>query len=110
MKEHAAMEKITSDIETIEAEAEKITNSAKSRADEILLKAKEEASQILSRDLPMEEIKTECQEIVRRAKEEAERKTEDSTKKASLIRTNADSKIVIIAERMASIITGAKPG
>ncbi|MFC1919026.1 hypothetical protein ACFLWW_03545 [Chloroflexota bacterium] len=104
------MEKITSDIETIEAEAEKITNSAKSRADEILLKAKEEASQILSRDLPMEEIKTECQEIVRRAKEEAERKTEDSTKKASLIRTNADSKIVKIAERMASIITGAKPG
>jgi len=103
------MEEITTDIETIEAEAEKITNSAKSRADEILLKAKEEANQILSRDFPMEEVKTECQNIVRRAREEAERKVEDSTKRAAQIRANADSKIAKIAERMTSILTGVKP-
>jgi len=95
-------------IETIEAEAEKILESATRRANEILLKGKEEASQILSSDLPMDGVKAECQQIVRKAKEEAERKDEDSRKKASQIRIDADNKVGTIAERMASIITGAR--
>ena len=94
-------------IETIEAEAEKILESARSRANEIL-KGKEEASRILSSDLPMGEVEVECQEIVHKATEEAQRTGEDSKKKAAQIRRDAENKVVKIAERMASIVTGAR--
>ena len=39
---------IASSVETIESEAEKILEGARKRASEIVLKAKEEASRILS--------------------------------------------------------------
>ena len=97
-----------SDIEAIEAEAEKILESARSRANEILLKGKEEAVRILSSDLPMGEVEAECQEIVHKATEEAQRTGEESQKKAAQIRRDAENKVVKIAERMASIVTGAR--
>ncbi|MBC8275928.1 MAG: hypothetical protein H8E40_13300 [Chloroflexi bacterium] len=97
-----------SDIEAIEAEAEKILESARSRANEILLKGKEEVAQILSSDLPMGEVETECQEIVHKATEEAQRTGEELQKKAAQIRRDAENKVVKIAERMASIVTGAR--
>ena len=95
-------------IETIEAEAEKILESARSRANEILLKGKEEASRILSSDLPMGEVEAECQEIVHKATEEAQTTAEDSKKQAAQIRRDAENRVVKIAERMASIVTGAR--
>lgn len=100
------MEETVSDIESIEAEAEKILQSASGRANEVLLKSKEEASRILSSDLPLGEVQAECQEIVRRAKEEAKRVHENSVKQASQIRADADSKIARMAERLAAIVAG----
>ena len=98
-----------SSIETIEGEAEKILESARVRANEILLKGKEEASRILSADLPMDEVRAECEQIIRNAKEEAETIGEDYREKAAQIRVDADSKVDRIAERMATIVTGSRP-
>ena len=98
-----------SSIQTIEAEAEKTLESARVRANEVLLKGKEEASRILSSDLPMDEVRAECEQIIRNAKEEAETIDEDSREKAAQIGVDADSKVAKIAERMASIVTGSSP-
>jgi len=101
------MEEITSNVETIEVEAEKILESARSRANEILLKAKEEAKRISSSELPMDEVKTECESIVRKAREEANKKTEASLLESSEVRAHADDKVSEIVERIVNIVTGA---
>ena len=101
------MVEVTSGIKAIETEAEKILESARKRGNEILLKATEEASRIISSDVKMDEVKAECEEIVRKAREEADKKVEDSRKKAAKIKTDAENKVGKIAERMVNIITGA---
>ncbi len=103
-------EEMTSNIETIEVEAERILEEAQSKANEILLKANEEASKILSAELPMDEVKAECQKIIHKAREEADKKVEDSRKKASEIRATVGNKVDKITERIVSNITGAKLG
>jgi len=100
-------DEVSRSVETIEFEAEKILEAARNRATEILLKAKEEAGRILSSQLPMDEVKTECERIIHRAREEAGEKIQDSVEKASAIRTDVDKKIEGIVERLASIIIGA---
>jgi len=99
---------VTSSVEAIEIEAEKILKEARARANEILLKAREESKEILSSKLPMDEVKTECGKIINKAKAQGDRKIEDSEKKASEISTNADKKVEGIVAFIVSIITGAK--
>ncbi len=103
-------EEMTSNIETIEIEAERILEEARNRANEILLKANEEANKILSSDLPMDEVKAECQKIIHKAREEADKKIEDSRKEASEIKTGTGKKVDKITERIVSNITGAELG
>ncbi len=103
-------EEMTSNIETIEIEAERILEEARNRASEILLKANEEANKILSSDLPMDEVKAECQKIIHKAREEADKKVEDSRKKASETKTGVGKKVDKITERIVSNITGAELG
>ena len=103
-------EEMTSSVETIEIEAEKILEEARSRANEIFLKASEETNQILSSELPMDEIKTECQRIIHKARQEADKKVEDSRQKASEIKAEVGNKVDKITERIVSNITGAEPG
>ena len=100
-------EELPSNVETIEVEAEKILEAAKTRASEILLNAKEEAGKILSSKLPMDEVKTECDNIIQVATEEAGKKVRDAAEKASAIRTDVDKKIEGIVERLVSIVIGA---
>ena len=97
---------ISSSVEAIELEAEKMLEEARARANEILLKAKEEAKEILSSELPMDEVKTECDEIINRARVESDNKIKDSEKKASAISANADKKVDEVTERIVNIITG----
>jgi len=101
-------EEITSSVETIEIEAEKILEEARSRANEITLKAKEEASRILSSEMPMDEAKRECEQITNKAREKANQEIEGSKKEASQIRTNAGKKMGKITKDIVSIITGAE--
>jgi len=103
-------EEMTSNIETIEVEAERILEEARSKANEILLKANEEASKILSSKLPMDEVKAECERIIHKAREEADKKVEDSRKTASEIKTEVGNKVDKITKRIVSNITGAELG
>ena len=101
-------EEITSSVETIEIKAEKMLEEARSRANEIILKAKEEASRILSAEMPMDEGKKEREHILNEARQKANQEVEASKKKASEIRTNATKKIGKITERIVNIVTGAE--
>jgi vacuolar-type H+-ATPase subunit H len=97
---------ITRNVEALEVEAEKILEEAKTRANGIFLEAKEEAKKILSSQLPLDEIKTECDNIVSKARVEADKKIKDSEKKAAEIGINADKKIRKLTELVVNIITG----
>ena len=101
-------EQITSSIESIENEAEKTLEAARSRANEIILKAKDEASRILSSGMPLDEVKGECEQILNEAREKANQEVEESKKKASQIRTSASKKMGKITERIVNIISGAE--
>ena len=101
-------EKITSRVETIGIEAEKIIKEARSKANEVLLKAGEKANQILSSGLPMDEIRADCEQIIRKAREEANRNVEDSKEKASGIRAGVGKQVEEITKRIVNIIIGAK--
>lgn len=103
-------EEMTSGVETIEVEAEKMLEEARSRANEILLKANEEASKILSSKLPMDEVEAECERIIHKARGEADKKVEEAKKKASEIKTEVGNKADKITKRIVSNITGAELG
>lgn len=97
---------ITNSVEAIEAEAQKILEEARNRAREILLEGKQEAKRIFSSQLPLDDVKSKCVRILNEAKAEADRKIEDSEKRAAEIRISADKKAEEITELMASIVTG----
>ncbi len=101
-------EEMTSNVETIEVEAEKVLEEARNRANEILLKANEEASKILSSNLPMDEVKAECEQIINTARGEADKKVEEAKKKTSEIKNVVGNKVNKITERIVNNITGAQ--
>ncbi|MHC1578572.1 MAG: hypothetical protein ACXQTH_02400 [Dehalococcoidia bacterium] len=97
---------IITDVEALEAEAERILAEARARASEIILHAKEEANKMLSSQLPLDAVKTECDKIVSKARAEADEKIKDSEKKAAEISANADKKVREITGRMVNIVRG----
>jgi len=97
---------ITHNIEALEGEAEKILEEARNRANQILVEAREEAKKIVSSQLPLDEIKPECDNIVSKAKIEADERIKDSEKKAAEIGIAADKKVKAITERVVNIVTG----
>ncbi|MFC1897692.1 hypothetical protein ACFLX8_03895 [Chloroflexota bacterium] len=101
-------EEITSNVETIEVEAKRILEEARNKANEILLKANEAANKTTSHDLPLDEVKAECEHITHQAREEADKKVEDSKKKASEIKSEISKKGNKIIERIVNNVTGAK--
>jgi vacuolar-type H+-ATPase subunit H len=98
--------KISNSVETLEVEAQKILEEARTRANEIILKSKEEAKKLLSSQLPLDEVKTERDNIVSKARAEADKKIKDSEKEAVEISTNADKKVKKITELVVNIVTG----
>lgn len=99
-------EEITSNVEALEAEAEKILAEAKTRASEIVLQAKEEARKMLSSQLPLDEVKTKCEQIVSKANAEADRRIKESEKSAAEITINADKKVKELTGLVVSIVRG----
>jgi F0F1-type ATP synthase membrane subunit b/b' len=97
---------ITHDVEALEVEAEKILEEARTRANQILLEAREEAKKIVSSQLPLDEVKTECDNIVNKARAEVDEKIKDSEKKAAEIGINADKKIKELTGLVVNIVTG----
>lgn len=102
------MKEVTSSVESIEIEAEKILDEARTRAYEILLKAKEEAKVILSSQVSLDEVKAECDRIISKARVEAEENVVGSEKKASQSSIDADKKIEEIVGLLVSIVIGQK--
>lgn len=102
------MEDSTSSVEAIEVEAERLLEEARNKANEILVKAKEETRRILSSELSMGDVEAECKDIERKAQEEADKKVEDARKYASEIKTNAGKKVEEIVGSIVAIVTGAK--
>ena len=99
-------EEITNSVEAIEAEAEKILAEARTKANQTLLQAREEAKKITSSQLSLDEIKPECDNIVSKARIEADEKIKDSEKKAAEIAIGADKKVKDLTERVVNIVTG----
>lgn len=100
---------VTGGVKAIEVEAEQILEDARAKADKVVFEAKQEASKILSAELPMDDVKVECEKIISTAGRQADKEIENFGKKASEIDTNASKKIDSIVKLMASIVTGAKP-
>jgi len=97
---------ITHDVEALEVEAEKILEEAKAQANQILLAAREEAKKLLSSQLPLDEVKTQCDNIINKARAEADEKIKDSEKQAAEIGINADKKVKELTELVVNIVTG----
>ncbi|MGQ9545835.1 MAG: hypothetical protein ACUVTR_01525 [Dehalococcoidia bacterium] len=98
---------ITSNVEALEAEAQRVLEEAKAKASEILLQAKEEAKKILSSQLSFNETKIQCDGIVSRARAEADKQIKDSQQKAAEIRNVADKKVKEMTQRVVNIVTGS---
>ena len=102
-------EEVSRNVEAIEVEAEKMLEDARMRANEILRKAKDQVGQILSSELAMDEVKTECEKIVQRARDGAEKELRDSEEKAAVIKSDIAEKADGIVRRLAGIIIGENP-
>ena len=102
------VEDIAGGVKAIEAEAERIRKDARAKADDILLKAKKEAKEILASEPPVGEVQRECEEIIRKARERADEGIGNSEKRASEINTNASKKIEGFVKLITSIVTGVK--
>jgi len=100
------MEKVTSSVETIEGEAEKVLDEAKSRAGEILAGATEESRKILSSGFSLDEVKADCQKIVETARKESEAATEESRKKAKTARQSAEKMVGGVVKKILTKVTG----
>jgi vacuolar-type H+-ATPase subunit H len=99
-------EEITNSVEAIEVEAEKILAEARTKANQTLLQAREEAKKIVSSQLSVDKIKPACDNIVSKARAEADKKIQDSEKKATEISINADKKVKELTELVVNIATG----
>ena len=99
---------VASGVKAMEMEAEKILEDARASASENRLKAKEETKRILSAELPMDEVKAECEQIVSKAKKQADKEVKYSEKEASEISSNASKRADKYVELIASIVTGEK--
>ena len=99
-------EELTNSVEAMEIAAEKMLEEARITANGILIEAKEEVKKILSSELPLDEVKTECDKVVNNARAEANKKIKDAEKTAAEISINADRKVKQITELVVNTVTG----
>lgn len=102
-------EEVSRNVETIEAEAEKMLEDARVRASEILRKAKDQVGQILSSESAMDDVKMECEKIIQEARDGAEEEIRDSEAKAAVIKSGIAEKAEGIVQRLVGIIIGENP-
>lgn len=95
-------------VEQIEAEAEKIIQQARVKAAEIIVKAKEEANQVLNRELPLDNVKAECTKIINEADKEAGIRIHNTGKDVANIKSSAVKNLDKIAKNMAAMVMGTE--
>ena len=101
------MEKVTSNIENLEIEAEKSLDAARVKANEILAEANKKSQDILSSPLSFDDVKAESQKIIKKAQQEAEEEVDNAKKQADVIRSGNVEKVDEIIDRMVKLVTGA---
>lgn len=100
-------EEITDGIKSIETQAEKILEDARSKASAIIIKAKDEANEILATGMSLKETEKEREQIVKQAEDKAAREVSEAKQKASEIRTGTGKQVEDTIERIVNIVTGA---
>lgn len=101
-------EELRGNVETIEAEAEKMIKEARQKANEILRKANEEANKLLAARESLDEVKKECEVIIGKAKGEAQKEIDESKSRSARIKTATNKKADDIARHIVSLVTGAE--
>lgn len=99
---------ITGGVQAMEAEAAQVLEEAKSKAADIVQKAREEARKMASDELPVGDVKTESAAIVDKAKKKAEAEVAQAEKQAADIKSAATAKIDGYADQIVSIVMGEK--
>jgi vacuolar-type H+-ATPase subunit H len=77
-----ASNEVTSDIASLESQAETVLSEARAKAAEILRAANQEATRILSEPLALDGVKAECAAIVEAAREQSRTSVRESAKEA----------------------------
>lgn len=101
------MERVNTNIENLENEAEKSLEEAKVKAAEILTKANAESQTILSSPMNLDQINSECSGIIAKAKSDSEGKIIASRQEAENLKKTATQKVDDIVTRMTRLITEA---
>ena len=101
------MEKVTSNIENLEIEAERSLDAARAKANEILVEANKKSQELLSSPIAFDDVKSECQRMIEKAEQEAEEEVKKAQQQAEEIRSGNVKKVDEIIDRMIKRVTGA---
>ena len=99
-------DQVSTSVAAIEHEAEDILESARKQASEIVLKARDEAKNIISCKPPVDEFKKESMGIIEKAKDEAAKKVSEAENAYERIIKLAEPRVGGISERILNIVTG----
>ena len=99
---------ITGGVEAMEAEAAQVLEEARSKATDIMQKARDEVRKMASEELPVGDVKAECAAIVNEAKQKADAEVAQADKKAADIKSAASARVDGYADQIVSIVIGEK--
>lgn len=101
------MDKMPSNIENLEKEAEQTLEDARVKAAEIIATANKESQNVLSSSLDVKNVEVECKNIIENAQHDSEEKIERSKQQAENLKITASQKVDAIADRLTKMITEA---
>lgn len=101
-------DEIASSVETIELEAERKLEEARSRASEIVLGAREEADTILAAEVSLDEVKKQNKKILDQARKKADQEVTESQKTAAEIKSTIGKKTDEIVKHIVNVVTGVE--
>lgn len=102
------MNNITGGVKSIEDEAEKTLEQARTRAGEILSGAREESQQITSAELSLDEVKAQSQSIIKQAQAEADKQVKEAREQSRKLSDTIGDRTDGIVKKMIDIVTGAE--
>ncbi len=99
---------IQGSVQAMEAEAAQVLEEARSRASDILQKAREEARSMSFAELPLDDVKADCDKMVKDAEQKAATVMQQAEKQAEGIKSSAGGKADQYTKLMVSIVLGEK--
>jgi len=106
-----ASKEVTSDIASLESQAETVLAEARAKASELLRSANQEASRILSAPLRLAGVEAECAAIVDAALEQSRAAVEKAEKEAELLKAGVRGKgaktFQVLVKKIEGMVRGA---